>query len=666
MKKTMLVATFLAVGAGSAGVSALSNIKMAGSDTLKDFTLTVITAAACPGSVGITYVGGGSGAGENALIASSQTTATQSTAPMSRFIAGTLSGAVCQVDTSKAEGIAFAADGLAIALSKTHITCDPNAASAVTGNTAADCVAKPPTGLRNSGTLATGYVLGGSPPSATVKGWQDVLRLVFLGLPNSVGKDPATPTTAATNNRDCNSAERQELVNNWGKLFETTCTTGNCTQLNHAWRRDLLSGTTDVFRELINAKLYPFCNTRFAFDPQPTLPATPPTKLALYPSPVVKSDGTPIFDDAYQDFDPIRRVCAGGVIGQGGALPSPDNSTNPPTQPDFPVSVAEQVCSPQGSLGVVLPIRPPVFSGQTVDQLYPTQPCLAGNLIFGSAPKIPGSSSSTLCPNGDVTFGQSASDYNPATGIITGSSNLCLVPATSTNDARCINGSNNFNAPLSPPDAGKILGNRRDGRVFNLHQYTQGGGYRLDTELGPVRSVVGNFSRIHTTRTLLATAPSCPGTGGDKRCCSQDDATSQIGCMTEADQCSFGFAGGEASAQVLTTTAGNELAFPASINNQKYDKECIVSAIYPLARKVYFNTLVGFENVNGQELELAKCFAGGVAGGSTQFASLLAAKNLFPLPTGPVCQDFANEGCSANNTAGDACANNPAGIPTAH
>jgi hypothetical protein len=531
----------------------------------------------------------------------------------------------------------------------------------VTGSAAADCVAKPPTGLRNTGTLATGYVLGDG--TTVVPGWRDVLRQVFLGLPKTAGKDPAAPTSAATNNRNCNSAERQELVNNWGKLFETTCTTGNCTQLSHAWRRDLLSGTTDVFRELINAKLYPFCNVRFAFDAQPTLPTTPATKLAIYPSATVLSSGAPIFEDPYQDFDPIRRVCVGGAIGQGASLPDPDNSTTPPTQPDFPVAVAEQVCGAQGSLGVVLPIRPPVFTGQTVDQLYPNKPCLQGNLIFGSAPKIPGTSNSTLCPNGDVTFGNNASDYDPATGIIANSSNTCLIPASSADDARCINGANNFNAAIDPPAVGTIPGNRRDGRVFNLHQYNQFGGYRLDTELGTVRSVVGNFSRIHSTRTLVAAAPSCPGTGGDKRCCSQDDATSQIGCLTEADQCSFGFAGGEASAQVLTTTAGNQLAFAASINNIKYDQECIVTAAYPLSRKVYFNSIAGFETVTGQELALAKCFAGGVAGGATQFASLLAAKNLFALPTGPVCQDFANEGCSANNTAGNACSDNPTGIP---
>jgi hypothetical protein len=487
-----------------------------------------------------------------------------------------------------------------------------------------------------------------------------VLRQVYLGLPKTAGKDPAAPTTAAGNQRNCASPERLELVNGWGTLFETTCTTGNCTQLNHAWRRDLLSGTTDVFRELINAKLYPFCNTRFPFDPQPTLPQNPATKLALYPSSTVRSDGSPIFEDQYQDFDPIRRVCVGGAFGQGGSLPNPDNTTTPPTQPDYPVAVAEQVCNGQGNLGVVLPIRPPVFSGQTVDQLYPTAPCLSGNLIFGAAPKIPGTTNSTLCPNGDITFGNNASDYDPATGIISPSSNTCLIPASSSGDARCINGANNFNAPLDPPAAGQFPGNRRDGRVFNLHQYNQFGGYRLDTEFGPVRSVVGNFSRIHTTRTLVASAPSCPGAGGDKRCCSQDDATSQIGCLAEADQCSFGFAGGEASAQVLTTTAGNELAFAASIANIKYDQTCIVSAQYPLARKVYINSIAGFETATGQELALSKCFAGGATG----FNSLLAAKNLFPLPTGPVCQDFPNEGCSANNTASNACTGNAAvGLP---
>lgn len=101
-------------------------------------------------------------------------------------------------------------------------------------------------------------------------------------------------------------------------------------------------------------------------------------------------------------------------------------------------------------------------------------------------------------------------------------------------------------------------GNRRDGRVYNLHQYNQFGGYRSDSGLGAVRNVVGNFSRIHTTRTSIATAPGCPGVAGDQRCCAQDDATAPIGCLTEADQCSFGVAGVRAAAQVLASSAGDQ------------------------------------------------------------------------------------------------------------
>ena len=647
MKKTMLVATFLAVGAGSAGVSALDGVSMQGSDTLKDFTLSVITATACPAAVGINYVGGGSGPGETNLIASSNAaTAIQTVAPMSRFLG---SPAVCSAkDASKAESIAFAADGLAITVSKSHIACDPNAATGTT------CTAAPPTGLKSSGTI-NGYVLGANSGTTQVQGWRDVLRLIYLGLPQTAGKDPDGTTAAGKALRDCNSSVRQGLVNNWGNLFENACAGGSCTQLSHAWRRDLLSGTTDVFRELINAKLYPFCNARFSTD------AT--TNPDLYPSTGVLSTGAPLFDDPYQDFDPIRRACVGGANGQGGALPAAvtDPNTGAQTQPDFPASPAEQVCSIRGTLGLVIPVRPPVFTGQSTTELYPTKPCLRGNLVFGPAPKVPGTSKSTLCPNGDVTLGNVAADYSAVTGIITNSSNICLIPASDDNDPRCINGKNNFNTAIDPP-LGAVPTAVRDGRIFNLHQYTAGGTYRSDSELGTARNVVGNFSRIHTTRTLIATAPTCPGTGGSKRCCDQDDATSQIGCLAEADQCSIGFAGGESAGQVLQTSAGAETAFAASINNIRNDQSCIVTALYPLSRKVYLGSVVGFENVTGQELGLAKCFAGA----ANNFTGLLAAKNLFPLPTGPVCQDFANEACSTNNTASDACANNQPGIPTAH
>ena len=61
------------------------------------------------------------------------------------------------------------------------------------------------------------------------------------------------------------------------------------------------------------------------------------------------TNGNPLFDDTYQDFDTIRRPCAGGSSGQGGFLPAPTN--NGTVQPPFPSAPAEQVCGPKGTLG---------------------------------------------------------------------------------------------------------------------------------------------------------------------------------------------------------------------------------------------------------------------------------------------------------------------------
>ncbi len=632
MKKTMLIATFMAVGAGSAGVSALNSVNpMLGSDTLKEFTLAVLDNAVCPGafavSPGIVYTGGGSGGGETALVASP---AKQTVAPMSRFLAAPV---ITSAMTS-AEGIAFAADGVGVVVSKAHIACDANAA------TGTDCTSKPG-GLRNSGTLAGGtYTLGAG--NANVQGWRDVLRLVYLGLPGTAGKDP---NNTAGGIRDCASPVRQDLVNTYGNLFQdANCGTGGCTQLTHAWRRDLLSGTTDVFRELINAKLYPFCNSRLATD---TAATDYMTTLA---------NGNPLYDDAYQDFDPIRRTCIGGVNGQGGALPAPTNSGT--VQPDFPASPADQVCGPKGTLGIVLPIRTPTGApgDLALSDVHPTKPCLRGTFNFGPAPKIPGSpTKDTLCPNGDVPLGNLATDYNPATGQVVGSSGICLIPSAADGDSQCINGKNNLPAVVDPPDPSKVA---TDGRVYNLHIYGSGSTpvYKTDAEIGKTptstiaRQIAGAYTRIHSTRTLIAAAPTCPGTAGDKRCCAHLDSTDQIGCEAEADQCSIGFAGGPALDAQLQTSAAIETNFGASVNGIKNSQTCIVTEAYPLSRKVYLNTVAGFENVTGNELGMAKCFAGAIQGGSTAFNNLILAKNLFPLPTGPICKEFvAGSGACANN-----------------
>jgi len=629
MKKTVSLTAFLAVGAAAVGVSA---IDLQGADSLRAFTLSVINAAVCPGAVSLGYLGGGSVAGETAM---SSTPITQSVAPMSRFLQ--VGGATPNL----AEGVAYAADGITLSVSKAHAACDPNAAFG-TG-----CAALPG-GLRHSGTLNGGaYSLG----TVAVAGWRDVLRLVYFGLANSTGSNPNP--TAATPVRDCASPVRADLVNNYGNLFEdAACGTGGCAQLAHAWRPDNLSGTSDVFRELVLAKAYPFCNFRFAVDP-----------LTSVTYPTVLSTGAPLFDEAYQDFDPIRRACAGGAVGQGAFLPAPTG--NGLVQPPFPSSPAEQVCGPKGTLGVVLPIRAPV--GATGDipltDAYPTKPCLRGMFVFGPAPKVPGKAiKDTLCPNGDLPLGTpytapASSVYVAATGEVIGSTGICLIPIADDLTSACINGRNNLPALWGAPDPALVA---TDGRVYNLHMYGPGSTptYKVDIEVGkpsPLsRQIVGDFSRIHSTRTLIAGAPTCPGTAGSGRCCDKLESTGQIGCLAEASPCSIGFSGRTALDQTLVTSTTNELIFGASLAGIGNRQECIVNVSYPMSRKVFINSSPGFEHASPAEKALAVCFSGNTAGGAAQFAGLLAAGGLFPLPGGPACQSFV-----AGNGA---CANNPLGI----
>ena len=290
MKKTMVVAAFLAIGAGTAGVQALD---LKGSDTLRKVTQQVITACGTPGLV---YKGGGSGAGESALIANFPATGLpagadwtkQQVAPMSRALAGApTTGGVCAAgDLSQAEQIEVGGDDIAVLTAQTHqAACDP-------GSLTDNCqgygpfvdATTPGQGISFNKILATGV---------KISGWKDVLRLIYFGLapndfpaPGAFGADFNTEVTPANiAKRDCRDPSRDELRRNWSELFENNCDGGGCTQLKHAFRRDENSGTTDFFRETLNLeggasfgnKGFPFCNE---FIPFVTLNAATATAIA--------------------------------------------------------------------------------------------------------------------------------------------------------------------------------------------------------------------------------------------------------------------------------------------------------------------------------------------------------------------------------------------------
>jgi cysteine-rich repeat protein len=516
----------------------------------------------------------------------------QTVAPMSRFLSAGATGNTCTVSSagggawgapSTAEGLVFGMDGISVVAAKA-------AGGATTCNgTLDDCDAttEATAGLAYSGTTA-GY---------TFSNWRDVLRQVFAGMSNTAGSNIAL--------RDCNSAVRRSLLDNYNSIFQNpaSCTFANCTQVKHAFVRDNESGTTDVFVSLLGltsinltANISPFCNALRTSDALPGVAG----EVARY------------FPD-YQDFDPVRRNCA----------------------------AQEQVCHKNGNtavgsnrlgLGVVLTVTPTDFLA-TNAEAFPTTACSSGNFVY--APLVPqavGLPVVRRCPNGDVA----AFDSN------------CQYPRSATNSFKCLNGI--LNRPAFVLNNATIEGREpslADGRVYNLHLLKDPVAPAVDPTYEQdlrARRMVGAFYRIHTTTSIATPAVTCQNR----------DATSQIGCLVSASPCSIGFAGKGA-------VDDNPGAAALKINKLHPSLDCIQTVTYPLSRKLYVNTFQGFDDADTltQERELAKCFAD-----RTKIDPILDARGFVKLPVAnpPFCEDFNEAQCgTANNNA---CSNNPTGIPT--
>ncbi len=491
MRTKIVGATVLMVGVGiTATVGAGSNIALQGSDTLEQVTKDVL--AQCPGATGagITYVGGGSTTGENAMTAA---TPTQAVAPMSRFLNPT--AGVCAKGAT-AEGIVIGLDGIAIV------------ASALEGNKCGG-------GLAFSASHSFAVTDSTGNPVVNCPGcdagtntyhltdWKDVLSLIYGGKPHA-------PATA-----DCNGDVRKSLVNNWASLFEAACSGSTCTTLRHAWRRSDLSGTSDTLLALLG------------------LPGLPSAKTV--PGAVAKGVAFcnafglgNIFagDDDYQDKDPIRRAC----------------------------DANEEACSRDGTLGLVAVVEVPADLG--VAALYPSVPCTAGKFQLMK----PASSGIVTCPNGlGLLFGKCFQPYQDLGA-----------PAF---NAHCIA----FNSPVQG-----FAANGMKGRAYNLIVKNADGTYVKDNLN---RFITGAFYRVHTSKVMA-------GSGGTV--CTKDSSTDQIGCLAQADQCSFGYAGREADKQ-----PGSIALTINGITDTQANIEKIVTApadptFYPLSRKLFFNSVVGF------------------------------------------------------------------------
>jgi hypothetical protein len=742
MRTTIALATFLVVGAGAVGVSALD---LKGSDTLEGITKALLLDAAldCGGTGntpagGLVYVGTGSSNGESAIISN-----IQAVAPMSRFlnpaIPGT-TGQVCSLPNTAAagspsqqtsEGIVFALDGLSIVASE-----GTGGADICNGSGAAACAPALPNGLAYGGgnvLTVPGYVC----PTATdtapfapadptcVNGSyklldsKDVLRLVYFGLDHdfkaAAQRNCGNPS-AASGYLSNPGLVRSVLVETWGNLFRDPASCTGCTRLWRAFRRNDESGTTDAFISLLSrpaicaavgtgctavglnvsvavpsidqaTRRSLFCNSRQAAgvqcgageqggfdnftnannlphkigatavdsDPPPpmTAPGGPAAAGPTVPNPVIggwdfpdASFGTigadPYFTD-FQDFDCIRRQCAG----------------------PFGDVVKEQACSARGDLGLVIPIWDPPAPTTTVDP-FPATACQFGKFVAVAAPPCNGSTPS-ICPNGE----------KPQSAVCPINPGLCLAPALASGDPRCRNNALN-----------RFSGQRLvDGRVYNLHLHANDLApnpdhpYATASRQNPAApgtliqaKMVGAYYRIHQNNFLDVAQANhlvIRGTGnnfsatestpaGATAACNPTtvgtvSATRLIGCYAgSADRCAVGFAGGEAA-----TMPG---ADALRANGIAPDPICVRDNSYPLSRKLYFNTVKGFENVAGDELKLARCFASRTIVDPKVIAEGFVTRTT-NTADGTICQDFDEQALCGGPAAPSACANNIAPIP---
>jgi ABC-type phosphate transport system substrate-binding protein len=698
MRTTIAMATFLAVGAGAAGVSAL-DIK--GSDTLKELTRDILGndtpfGQDCGGTGNspagtLNYVGTGSGNGQAALVGAS---ATQQIAPMSRgFNNG---GGICgTADLTKAEGVVHSLDGLALVANAANF-----GTAACNGTVSASCVADTTKGLLNlAGTVITpdaartcpggtdaecnvGGVKGETCNTTThvcqytVASWRDALRILYAGM--------SVPGDATLANRNCASPERKFLAANWNNIFQAnTCATGLCPAgIKHAFRRNDESGTSDVFQSLLQLPTIslttgtaPFCNTvtnglgtmntaTGVFTNAPNADAnsgpmpTPPA--GFFPTPVPTNVGGvvanrypgPNYTD-FQDGDVIRRACDGAGLQAN--------------------TIGEDVCAARGDLGLVLPIWDTPTVGAT-ETAYPTAQCDTGNFaVLSQELKVHTCSNFPscfdACPNG-VREGV---DTN---GLFTAGS--CAYPviqqASGVLDPRCYNTrANNLGAERPAATASNV-----DGRVYNLHIWTQSGtsfihakATRASGQAAPVPTtlqvaMVGAYYRIHSKHS------NNQNQGGSPVFCKGTSATDNIGCLVQASPCSIGYAGREAAGIVVNGVQG---AVALKVNGVDPEVQCVrnliastffpaVGSTYPISRRLFVNTIKGFDNVTGDENKLALCYQNrGI------IDPLVTARGFITLsPTAAgrpaYCADF-DEKATCNTMAAntDACKNHVAGSP---
>ena len=649
MKMRLAAATFVILGAGSTAIGAVT-ITMNGNLGMNRLTQDVI--AACPG-IAPDFIIFEDGDADTAETGMTINPPSQSTGPMSRFLrAGPLNTGTAAKACDTDHGSGVNAEGLVVALDAMGVVANTDTSNGCGGvartrgfNVTAfpetptigiDCL--PGSGAVTAGACPGGlYVPGTNPVAAGVpphEAWGDVLRLAFFGIHHSA--------TFAGGTRDCGSDARRSLVKNYTNLFETGCTGGACAgkPLRHIWRREDASSATEVFSQLLGTTFGRLCNVGNVS---------------------VATLGTGDFTDR----DPIRVPCMGnggnagdqvcGSAYAGDSYDATKNTISPRT--------GDPVGANVGTLGLILAIFVPQHQDVPDPVTGGAKDILTSELYGPSC-----DSESLLLEARAGNFSGTCASGGPSFGGLCFTSVIRTAPPDKRLDsgfnATCFQRNTGAACPvLTPPGM--------DCRGANLWLYDARGHWVRDTSLtASGRKFTGAFYRIHQTKAVSGA-----------RFCQKPTSNEQIGCLVgDADPCTTGYASRSAFDPVSSATG-------LLVNNIPPDVDHIRNLItdpasaYPLTRRLYFNSINGFNNATRPEQELARCFTSDAVmqAGTTTPANIVTTDGFIALPDRPsrpsryLCQDFQEQnattlpqpdtGC-AIGTGVNACAdNNLIGLP---
>lgn len=475
----------------------------------------------------------------------------QEIAPMSR----PLQSSVCEDDpnpgnnvNTEAEGLAFCAEVVVVttnndslgAFGDSEAACAAFHASPVTDNTNNIFINRGVGRLRTSGTLSTGYVIGANLGPGNE--WKDVLRLIYTGCANIDG-------SCSGKNRliRCDSAERREIIDNWGKLFEgQPCPqSGGCgTGLRHAYR----SGVLDSFFlsmigvsynasarlgivDALAANIRPV-PTDYAFCDGGEYEGFWPTHLG--PETNQFPSGEPLYDRG----DPIRKPCA----------PEDD------------------LCGPDGKLGVVRPI---LSARYVTEQPFPEYQC---KRLFAYQQFI--NTALPVCPDRTKpSAGRCKFPYYENGGFKTFQ---CVSPARAI-DAKAVPGT--------------------DGRAYNYVLHQQDGVVFFESVW---QNGAQRFPHVASYRQNMVKLDNGPLANGkafssSDFVCTQPDRHPLMGCLTASTKCSLAVGYRESAFSANETF--HLYNDPIPVGGFEPTNAEITDARYPMTSFMFLNAIRGFENI---------------------------------------------------------------------